>query len=320
MGTELPHGRRPTIQTLIESVNDIRRRCSLLSDGVVKDIEMRFGARYLLEMSNRVPIEDIAVFLGSSNERERGLVDLRAGNFGAGEKALALARELFSERPLCQEVRLGAESFQLPAEAYLQYRREQGALAQQSLLDAIATCQRLGQEYQHDVEVRRIHLARNIARVRSKGGDVVGALRMLRQLIGYINGHLDAWPLRDLCEGYIPGATSAELQWIQLDQILGDIAAITTREKATDDLFNELTETGMPRMQNTPVESAVSRWLIAHQAFIRCESERCIASAAVFFSISPKFHGNAWRTLTSEVNAICIEAGVPELAPVTILG
>jgi hypothetical protein len=262
MGTDLTHGRRSTIHTLIENANDIRRRCSLLSDGAVKDIEMRFGARYLLAMSNRVPIEDIAVFLGASSERERGLVNLRTGNFGAGEKALALARELFSERPLCQEVRLAAESFQLPAEAYLQYRREQGALAQQSLLDAIATCQRLGQEYHHDVEVRRIHLARNIARVRSKAGDAVGALRMLKMLIRYINGHLDAWPLRDLCEAYIPGAASAELKWIQLDQILGDIATISTREKASDELLNELTVSGMARIHDTPVATAVSRWLM----------------------------------------------------------
>jgi hypothetical protein len=149
---------------------------------------------------------------------------------------------------------------------------------------------------------------------------VVGALRMLRKLIRYINGHLDAWPLRDLCEAYIPGAASAEQKWIQLDQILGDIATISTREKASDELLNELTVSGMARIHDTPVASAVSHWLIAHRAFICYESERCITSAAVFFSISPKFHGNAWRTLTSEVNAICIAEGIPELAPVTILG
>ena len=105
--------------------------------------------------------------------------------------------------------------------------------AEASVLQAIKLCHVLRDEYEHQVEVRRIHLARNVIRVKTLAGNREEALRMASLLVEYVEGDQAQWPLRELPMTSAPDPLLAEERWALMDQVLGEIALIATRRRAT---------------------------------------------------------------------------------------
>ena len=196
-------------------------------------LDKKYSARDLMKTASRATLPEITVLLRASGIREEGLTSVRAGDITKGELLLRAARRIVSEAGLSKEALLSAESYQYPAEAYLQYKKGEYDRAEASVLQSIMLCEVLHDEFDHQVEVRRIHLARNVVRVKTRAGDYEEALRMASLLVGYVEGDQAQWPLLQRPMARAPDPLLAEERWFLMDQVLGEIALLVTRRRAT---------------------------------------------------------------------------------------
>ena len=120
-------------------------------------LDKKYNTQQLLKLARSASLPEITVMLHASRIREMGLASAKAGDTAKGAELIREARRIFSEAALSKEALVAMNSFQYPAEAYLQYKNGDYAQAEASLLRSIILCQILRDEYEHQVEVRRIH-------------------------------------------------------------------------------------------------------------------------------------------------------------------
>ena len=160
---------------------------------------------------------------------------VRSGECELGAKLIDRSRRHFEAANLSTEAMVLAEWFQTPAEAYVQYRRGDTSGAEALLLQAVEACIPLRARYGYRVELRRIHLARNVVRVRDEAGRPLEALELAHQLVDYIEGVSEAWPWPQSVV-VEPDVPDLDVRLVLTDQVLGDVARLlsTTRPDARD--------------------------------------------------------------------------------------
>lgn len=154
-----------------------------------------FSARHLRQLCSALPLDQVNLILEAERLREEGLAFARSGD--DADAAIHLARAAaIAERPvLSHHARIALLSFQLAADAYLWHRRGDPAAAAHSLEGAIVAAVELETLYGHDMEFRRIHLARNILRVRMGHSSPYGVAADSIALLLYIGGDGQRWPI-----------------------------------------------------------------------------------------------------------------------------
>jgi hypothetical protein len=279
--------------------------------------DRKYHAEHILKIARTASLPEVTVLVRASEIREKGLAFIKAGDNANGAKWLREARRMFSGAELSREARLSAESFQYPAEAYLQYSRGDYGEAAASLLQAIVLCHALRDDYQHEVEVRRIHLARNIVRVKTKAGGRKDALMMSSLLVGYIEGHAALWPLPELRMTSTPDPLLAEERWALMDQVLGEIALLTTRRNETSlDFLSGSASWPFNNDNNRAVGefAQVYGWLAARRAMVEGDARGFLTHSVAFFNQGRGYLNRAWRELTLDLVDLCAEIAPEELA------
>jgi hypothetical protein len=271
------------------------------------NIDEQYNARFLLTISMRLSLTEVAALLRATNARERGLVLARGGDFVSSSTVLHEAWAIIDSSALCREATLSADSFQSPAEAYLLFRQGRFSEAESCLYNALKCCQALRVEYCHENEVRRIHLARNIVRVRTFSGDLSGALAMAGALLEYVEGNQESWPIPELGVS-VPDHLSVDERWILLDQILGEIALLITRRNPRS---RELIESCHDLLcsPTLSIEAGCVRahtWLMAQRASVENDMPTFLCHAIDFFSEGPCYLHRAWKELTAELFEVCL--------------
>lgn len=160
-----------------------------------QDAGKRFSALYLRRLSAVLPLEEISVVLEAEQYREQGLASSRAGDNETAAALLSQATATCEQAQLSRHASLAALSFQLAAEAYIKHRRRDYAGAIRDLENAILTATELETVYGHDMEFRRVHLARNILRVRASVPLDSEAVADSLALLLYIGGDRTRWPI-----------------------------------------------------------------------------------------------------------------------------
>lgn len=292
------------VSKTISSYRHGRSRASALS---IKTDE-QYNKQYSLQLAKRLSSFEISILLKVSEVRERGLALARSGDVQNGSKALDAAREILVETNLSREALITVESFQAPADAYLQYKREEYSEASTSLIAALKACQILRDEYGHNViEGRRIHLVRNIIRVESVAGNPNEAMRLASSLLRYIQGCNECWPFPELRLLTLPESLASEEKLVLMDQILGEIALLLANPK---DAAKQLLKVSESYLFQRDIDSQFARvhsWLAAMQASVEEDLVGFLNNAILFFSEGPDYLDQAWRKMVKHFVPICME-------------
>lgn len=276
------------------------------------NLERRFNAAHVLEMSKRLPLDAIATLLKASHVREQGLALARAGELASATTTLDEARAIYVPASLSLEARAVADTFQLAADAYLQYRRDEHERAITSLRAALGLCSTLKDEYGYRVEVRRVHLARNIVRVQTASGNYGEALRLAYSLLHYLEGHGACWPFPELGLDTPPDELTAEELDMLADQLLGEVGLLLSGQPATVLKLMAAEQAGCLTQAFGPKLLRAQNWLAAMRAAAEGAVGPFLTSAAAFFADGPGYLSQAWRTLAQELARVC-QAIAPEV-------
>jgi hypothetical protein len=265
------------------------------------DIDAHFNAKYLLGMARSLTLPEISCLLEASRAREEGLRLAREGDIAQAGASMARARELLDSDFLSEEAVTVGRSFQLAADAFLDFRQDDPLAARRALLEALSLCGDLADRYGYDIEVRRVHLARNAVRVEAAAGNSQTALRMALDLASYLDGDRAAWPFPELAAKSSPLGSDEKRAlmgqvWTELSRLLTD------RPVAASPLWNDpkLTAFG-------PGEGGASRqltaWLEATRALQGEDIPTFLRKAVKFFAEGPVIE-NAWRDFTQVFAAV----------------
>ena len=307
----------PELRALLLKAIELQRKGAPQAGHPELTSDRKYNTEHILKIARSASLPEIKVLLRASGIREKGLAFVKAGDIATGAGWLREARRMFSEAALSREARLSADSFQYPAEAYLQYRRGEYGQAEASLLQAIILCHALRDDYQHQVEVRRIHLARNVVRVKTRAGNREEALRMASLLVGYVEGHEAQWPLRELRMTSAPDPLLVEERWALMDQVLGEIALLATWRCATSlDLLSGSAGWLFTNDNNRAVSefARVYAWLAARRALIEGDVRGFLTHGIAYFAEGRGYLSQAWRELTLDLMDLCKEIAPEELA------
>jgi len=142
----------PDLRALLLKTIQLQQKGAHVAGPRALTLDKKYNAQYILKIARNVSLPEITVLIRASEIREKGLAAVKAGDTTNGGALLREARRIFSEAALSKEALVSADSFQYPAEAYLQYRRGEYDQAEASVLQAIMLCHVLRDEYEHQVE------------------------------------------------------------------------------------------------------------------------------------------------------------------------
>ena len=180
---------------------------------------------------------------------------------------------------------------------------------------SIALCQTLRETYDHRIEVRRVHLARNVVRVRAATGRRADALGMASLLVGYLEEIAARWPLHDLAMARAPDFLLIEERLALIDQVLGEIALLVTPGCATSRrLIAGRAGWLFAGGKSSAGEFAVvDAWLAARRAAVEGDASTFLIHARAFFAGGRGYLFRAWRELTLDLVACCQDIAPEEL-------
>jgi hypothetical protein len=197
-----------SVNDLIEAARAARERGLSLTLPRLPNMEHRTGVHYVIDLSRRLTQPEIALLGRATEMREQALVKARGGSLADARRELAATEQFVVDQVRSEEGRLTARSFQAAAEAFLEHVEKRHEVARNLLLEALALCKRLRTEYGHRLEIRRVHLARNIVR-----------------LVWAAEGHQEAWDL---------GASLLEYVWVADSRWpLGEATDVDSAERET---------------------------------------------------------------------------------------
>jgi hypothetical protein len=158
------------------------------------DANKLFSAAHLLKLAGLLPLEEVSVILAGEEKREQALSFARSGHLDRAEERLEQAAAISADAELSDHALVAIRASQLAADAYLAYRRGRYDAAIRDLEVAIEACVLLETRFDHDMEFRRVHLARNILRVRSFCAPAAEVVAESIDLLRYIGGDPLRWP------------------------------------------------------------------------------------------------------------------------------
>jgi hypothetical protein len=160
-----------------------------------RNLEQVYDTLQVLAMADRLPVKEITTLGKATDPRERGLKAARNGQLEEGAGLIAESRRIYGSARLSREAADYAETFQTAAESYIEYRSGDYAAADASMMRSLQLCEDLANAFGDSFEMRRVHLARNVARIRAFAGDRNQGLRISAKLLQYIGSRESAWPL-----------------------------------------------------------------------------------------------------------------------------
>lgn len=183
-----------SVSAELERARAAYQRGASIPAPALRNLEQRLGARFVAELSSRLSVAELTALGNITDVREAGLALARAGDIDAARERLGEAARLIDGLPT-EEARISSHSFQLAASAFVEHKVGNHAAAAVSLMEALRRCGELRVRFAHSVEVRRIHLARNIARLEWVAGEPARSWRLLASLAGYAWHPESGWPL-----------------------------------------------------------------------------------------------------------------------------
>lgn len=155
-----------------------------------------FSRNFIINLAKLLSLQEIEVVISAEKVRETGLGLARNGNIEGAKDALNKSRRLLEDTNLPSSALRAGYTFQSAAEAYVAYLQKDLVQAKSLLLYAVSDCCFLMEKYGFEMEFRKIHLIRNILRLKelSKRNKKEFILRNL-DLIRYASGTTNYYSL-----------------------------------------------------------------------------------------------------------------------------
>ncbi len=249
------------------------------------NLDEQLNAYFVKEMTKKLSLSEVSTLRTATEIRQYGLNLAKSGDILNGEIFIDAARSMCLQAFLSQEALTISESFHDPAVAYIQYKKKEYFAAYESLLSSLRSCQILKDEYAYNVEARRIHLARNIIRVKSFSGSLDESMRLSSFMIKYIEGDNSFWPFPEQALLSRPNLIDTKIKWVLMDQILGEIALLLGEGKS---VFKKLLNINEVYLFENDINLTnklrqVHIWLAAIRAFIEDDVVEFLNNSIIFF-------------------------------------
>lgn len=259
-----------TIRPAIENAVRARARGRDLPAPRLPNMEQRQNVQYVSDASRRLPETEIALLAQAAELRERGLALARKREPIEARRLLSKALAIVEQHVPSVEGRAIAHSFHAAVQAYVDHVDGLHNSSCDALVAALVLCRRLRLDYGYRVEVRRVHLARNIVRLTWSLKRHVEAWRICGQLLAYVWGIGMPWPLGEDTSIAPPDRENLKQdeRLFLTDQLLSEAIAIALslrNEREMSELPRWFTEATLPRClpeRALKIES-ISRWLAA---------------------------------------------------------
>jgi hypothetical protein len=241
-----------------------------------RSIEERFDAQQVIAMAQRLTVREIEALGEATELREKGLRRARAGDFADGRRLIDSARLNTDRVALSDEAARMFETYQRPAESYVDFRQGRFADAAAAMLAAIADANQLRSEYGYIVELRRIHLGANMIRIAATSGDHDAAIRAGLGLARYVIGDREGWPWPALKLADVD-PLSVDARLLVLGQVLRPLADAWARRPGSGAAFRtELQSLAKLTSGNRGdvVADTVAQWVAQMQAQTPAEPAR----------------------------------------------
>lgn len=161
------------------------------------NMERRQGVRYVAELSRNLSEEEMATLATATSLREQALDKARVGDLHGARASLVEALEFIGAHISRPEARASARSYYAAAAAFVEFSEHNLQAAYELMSEALILCRQIHNEFGHGVEVRRVHLSRNVARVLWCMGKHADAWRLCLNLLDYLWVEDAAWPLAE---------------------------------------------------------------------------------------------------------------------------
>jgi hypothetical protein len=262
-----------------------------------RSLEQILDAQQVVTMAQRLSPDELELLGEATGSREAGLRMARDGDLGAAAAHLDDARAIAAAYALSHEGRCCAATFQAAAEAYLAYRRGDAAGAEALTVAAIGDSIELQARYGYGFDLRLVHLARNVVRVRAVGGRRQAALDLALALIGVVAGDPAGWPWPDP-RLVSPALSAGDIADMATDQLLAEIAALLG--PARPDAATLLA--AAPQATRVPPRAADH--LAAYRALAAGDEAGFLDAAARFLDAGPGQFGLSWQRLGDDVETV----------------
>jgi hypothetical protein len=276
-----------------------------------RNIERYYDVTYVLILAERLPEREIRALRLATQTREDGLRAARGGDLEEAAALIARARDVYSRENLSKEAVVCAETYQGAAESYLHYKREDHAAAMRSAMDSLRLCEAMVLEYGYPGELRRVHLARNIARVHAQAGNKRAALRISAQLLQYLGGAEGAWPLPYDGPTRRSHLDDDDAEMV-LDQILSEAVRLLEPEEQVAREYLPAVDTARQLLgaSDQAVLRRAAHCLAACIACVQGNDEGFYDSAGTFFEAGKQSLEFSWRELERKLRRAAGEHAV----------
>lgn len=262
-----------------------------------RNLERVYDTLQVLAMAERLDVKEIGTLGMATDCRERGLKAARDGHLAEAIPLVAGAREIYESAKLSSEAADCAETFQTAAESYVEYRLGDYAAAALSMTRSLRICEALANAYGYPLEMRRIHLARNIARIQAFAGETNAALRISALLLQYISGNEKAWPLPYSGQARRHFLEDDAAQFV-LDQVLAETVRLLEPDApATDENLPAVAQARDLLMSGAPTFQRAVRCLSACISYVEDDAHAALDEVSAFFEAGPQSLEATWREM-----------------------
>ncbi len=156
----------------------------------------KFDQILQMHIGQRVTIAEQMLMRKCSSARKQGLQAARLGNLKTARQSLAEAREVINWGDLSPEGNLICQSFQLAAEAYIDYKYGDFDQAREKINQALHIDVELISKHNYDIlHLHRVQLAHNIMRVEARRFCIIEALSIGLLTLEYLHGRTVTMPI-----------------------------------------------------------------------------------------------------------------------------
>lgn len=267
------------------------------------NFDEQYSALFMQRLTESLPSLEVKFISSLSNRREEGLSLLRKGAISEGSEILSELRYSIQKTRISKETFLILDTFQSAAEAYFHYRTSEFPSAIKMTLQSIESQRILRVEFNHNFEIRKIHLTVNIIRIMVSNENSEEALVHSCNLLKYIWLNSKSCPFESNFWGN-KEMISTEEKMILSDQIINEIGILIRKKSVDSALIIHSLEDLKNEFYNITEASKVNLWLKTQIEFNSQNLELFINTSTSFFKDGPEYLHYSWRHLESQLSVL----------------
>jgi hypothetical protein len=288
------------MKELLNNINLIREYGLKHGQKFNTNLDEQYSALFMQKLTESLPSLEVKFISSLSNKREEGLSLLRKGAISEGSEILSKLRFSIQKTNTSKETFLVLDTFQSAAEAYLHYRTSEFSSAIKMTLQSIESLRILRTEFNHDLEIRKIHLTVNMIRIMVSNQNSEEALVHSCNLLKYIWLNHKICPFESNSWGNRENI-SIEEKLILSDQIINEIGILIRKKSVDSALIVNSLEDLINEFSCITEANKINLWLKTQIEFNSQNLELFINTTTSFFKDGPEYLHYSWRHLENQI-------------------